>query len=45
MTKQDALDRASAMMLKAEDSMGETALSKYLTLAQVYMSLAHELSD
>lgn len=45
MTRVEALDKAAELLKKAEDSLGEQNLSKNLTLAQLYMTLAHEMGN
>jgi hypothetical protein len=44
MTRQEALEKAAEMLGKAETSMADQHLTKYLNLAQLYLSLAHESS-
>lgn len=43
MTREEALDKAADCLAQAESSMGDQHLSKYINLAQLYMTLAHEL--
>lgn len=45
MTRDEALTKASEMLDKAENSVGDAHLSKHVTLAQLYMTLAHELNE
>lgn len=45
MTREEALGKAAEMLNHAENSVGEAHLSKHVTLASLYMTLAHELKD
>lgn len=41
MNKQEALDKAATCLENAESSMGDQHLQKYLSLAQLYLTLAN----
>jgi hypothetical protein len=46
MTRKQALDKAAKQLERAENNtLTEGAVSKALTLAQLYMSLAHEIGE
>jgi hypothetical protein len=45
-TRKQALEKAAGMLTKAEsNALGDQAVSKYLTLGQLWMSLAHEIGS
>ena len=44
-TRKAALEKAAEMLEKGENNaLGEQAVSKYLTLAQLWIGLAHEMA-
>lgn len=45
MTRQDALDKAAQHLQEAESAFSDTGLSKHLSLAQLFMSYAHEMNN
>lgn len=46
MTRKQALDKAAAMLEKAQvNTLQDSGVNKYMSLAQLYMTLAHELGQ
>lgn len=45
MTREEALDKAAQCLSEAENSAGEQRWGKYFNLAQLYMTLAHEMGS
>jgi hypothetical protein len=46
MTRKQALDKAAAMLSKAEvNTLSDNGVGKYLNLAQMYLALAHEMNE
>jgi hypothetical protein len=43
MTRQEALDKSASHMEEAGKTMGDVNLGKHLSLAQLYLSYAHEV--
>jgi hypothetical protein len=45
LTRQEALDKAAECLQEAETSINDSHLSKYINLAQLYMTLAHTVGS
>jgi hypothetical protein len=45
MTRQEALGKTAYFLGEAESALGDVNVGKYLSLAQLYLSFAHELNE